>query len=143
MDPIGYQISQLAHSFKAAVRSECEKRGIPSSYFHIFRCLHCNNGRVSQKDIVTYAKFKPSTISIVLSNMESDKLIKRVKDEKDARVTYIELTDEGKEKSLIIKGVFDSIEESLKESIGKEDLRLLDSILNKAYKCLERRKENA
>ena len=139
MDPIGYQISKLAHSFKSSVRNECEKRGIPSSYFQIFRCLHCNNGKISQKDIVEYAKFKPSTVSIVLSNMENDGLIKRVKDEKDARITLIELTELGNKKALEIKDVFDSMDKLLESELTKEDIDALDRILNKALKCLERR----
>lgn len=139
----GYKIGQIAHGFKQAVRNECEKRGIPSSYFHILKCLGSHDGKVSQSKIVEYAKFKKSTVSQTLSSMENEGLIVRVKDVDDARITYIELTKEGRKEALKIKDVFETIEGELNKSLTEDDMDKLNIVLDKLIVSLERRNNNA
>ncbi len=137
---IGFKINELAHKFRKAVREESERNGIPSSYFHVINCIGMiDENKINQKDISEFLKYKPSTISITLSNMENDGLIERVKDDNDNRNTLVKLTKKGEELSKKIKEIFMVIEDKLTNSLDKNELECFSKITVKLVETLERR----
>ncbi|MGX7738460.1 MarR family winged helix-turn-helix transcriptional regulator [Enterococcus faecalis] len=55
--------------------------------------------------IAEYLDIKPSSVTQIIKKLESVKAVKRVKNESDARVTFVVLTDKGRE-SLSTQEIF-------------------------------------
>jgi len=135
---LGRSINEVGHKFREAVRCESNRRGIPSSYFKILMYLGIHKDKKTQTEITEFAQFKPSTISVTLQNMERDGYIFREKDEKDKRVTFILLTNKGKEAAALIKEVFDNIEKDIIDSFSDSQLEIFRTALKAVFERLEK-----
>jgi len=91
-----------------------------------------NYGGLSQKEIAKRIGVEQGTIAIMLRRMEKNKLIERVADEKDRRITRVYLTKKAFELleslSSIVKEAEDLVLESLTNEESKELKRLLEKI---------------
>jgi DNA-binding MarR family transcriptional regulator len=87
---------------------------------------------LNQKDLVEKLNITPASVSSIVSQMESEGLLVRVQDEKDARKFSLSLTEKGQS---LVSQVIDSwfkIQEEITEGLSDEEkatfLRLLKRV---------------
>jgi DNA-binding MarR family transcriptional regulator len=85
------------------------------AYGNILTVLYNNNGRIIMKDIASIVGKDKSTITAFTKNLTELVYVKKIKSEKDKRVTYIQLT----EKSYKIQNKFDRISNELSKKVYK------------------------
>lgn len=129
--PIGIKLFETTKKIKKTLDEKATSLGIPCGYIRVLMELYKSiNTDIYQSDIVDSIKFKKSTISVTLSNMELDKLIIRIKDNEDNRKTLIKLTDKGIKYCNKINKVFDDVENGIVNKLGNENINNLDLCLS-------------
>lgn len=83
-----------------------------------------------QRDIELFLGLKRSSISLILTNMQKNKLITREQVDFDARLNKIVLTDKAKELYHQVVVNFDHVEEKIRGEISEEDIALSMKTLN-------------
>ncbi len=92
---------------------------------------------VCQRDIEEAFDLKPSSVSLLLRNMEKEGLIYRQGVEGDGRLKSVHLTDYAKTLSVHLKEVGDQIEEIISYGITPEERAAFFRVLQKIRKNLE------
>ena len=139
-NPLGFRISEISHLLKKCIEKRVQKEGISATQMKIFKLLTISehkNFEVTQNDVCEFTKFKASTISVALKEMEDLGYINRTKSKDDQRKTIIKLTEEGKKKASEIIKIFDSIEELLSSALTEEESKNLSIILSKLHDSLK------
>lgn len=90
-------IGEVSKLFRIYVRNG-EKEELRETRRMILHYLEHHDG-CSQQDIVTYSHFSAPAVSNEIEKMEKDGLLRREKNEKDARAVCLFLTDDGKRKN--------------------------------------------
>lgn len=81
-------------------------------------------GRISE-----YLDIKPSSVTQIIKKMEDSGTITRVKSQEDARVTFVKITDKGRE-SLDYRGTISTnLKDELFKGFTEEELEQLDDYL--------------
>lgn len=92
---------------------------------------------VCQRDIEEAFDLKPSSVSLLLRNMEKEGLIYRQSVEGDGRLKSVHLTDYAKNLSVHLREVGDQIEEIISDGITPEEKKVFFAVLQKIRKNLE------
>ncbi|PKM93496.1 MAG: MarR family transcriptional regulator [Firmicutes bacterium HGW-Firmicutes-1] len=79
---------QLSHAL-------LEKLGVYPGQPPLLFALRNQEG-LSQKELASKLNIKPATMTVMLKRMENAKLIERIHDKTDQRITRVYLTDEGR-----------------------------------------------
>lgn len=116
-------------------RKICSERlsniGISHGQPKILNFLYFNDGCI-QKVLAENCHIEAATVTSILSNMERDGFIYRVRNEKDKRVFNVFITEKGKELKLEVDKIFDEVDESCFKGFSKEErikaLEFLDRI---------------
>lgn len=119
-------------------RKICSERlsniGISHGQPKILNFLYFNDGCI-QKVLAENCHIEAATVTSILSNMERDGLIYRVRNEKDKRGFNVFITDKGRELKLEVNKIFDEVDENSFKGFSKEER-------DKALEFLERIYEN-
>ena len=89
------------------------------------------NKVVYQKDIEEFLSVSKSTASELVSNLEKNEYISRVKEETDGRVRKIVLLEKGKYTNKLIGETIKNFEEELSSKLPKEEVEQFYSIVEK------------
>ena len=121
---LGKSLGKLLKLFFNDIEKKMTKKGYSRTDFYILNYLDKNKDMdVSQKDLCEYTYMKAPTISIALSKLENEKLIVREKAQDDNRKTVVKMTELGQE-----------LHKEMKETIGEENNRILDSLSSEERK---------
>ncbi len=90
-----------------------------------------------QRDIEEAFDLKPSSVSLLLRNMEKSGLIFRQGVEGDGRLKSVCLTPKAGELSHLLREGFDQIEDSIANGITAEEKKVFFTVLQKIRKNLE------
>lgn len=137
------EVSKLFHIYL----NQNIEDGTRESRRMILRFLEKEKG-LCQQDIVNLSHLSAPAVSNELWEMEKEGLIKREKDEKDARHMRISLTPLGEEKNKEYRKAFDNIADTALSSVSEEEKDFLYRILYKVRGDIlekikeERKKEN-
>lgn len=88
----GYLVNHLARLFARQIERRLKPHGIAVGAFPTLLHLWEQDG-LTQKQLVDRLKIEQPTLAATLTRMERDGLIRRHRDEGDARVQHIRLTD--------------------------------------------------
>ena len=94
----------------------------------IFRALD-KNDFLSQQDLAKFAHISAATVSVELTEMEKEKLIKREKDKTDGRIQRIFLTAKGKKKNEELKKANKIISSLITKNLTQEEEKILSTLL--------------
>lgn len=131
-NPLGFKIGELSKLIKETIEKKAQKEGLSSTQMKIFKMLSINRSKeITQNDICNFTKFKASTISVALQQMEDEGYIERIKSNEDARKTIIKLTQKGFEKDKDIINIFDNLESSIIKNLNDDEILLLNILLDK------------
>ena len=114
-------INDISRLFMHRVRHECEKQGIAHGYHRLLMELAHEDG-VTQLQLVQLTRLTAPTVSVALSKMESDGLVKRIADIKDMRQMKVYLTDAGREKVECVRRTFRKADAVLTKDIPDDEL---------------------
>ena len=88
-------------------------------------------GDLSQKDLGERMDIKESTVARLLDRMEDEGLIKRTKGREDRRVTYIKLTNKGRERIEELLPEGQKMSEFFSMGISEEEIQVFKRVLQK------------
>ncbi len=90
------QLVRSAESLHAGISRGLAIEGLSSSQFSAMKVLRIH-GKLAQRDIAKHILKTCGNITILVDNLESMGLVIRDRDTKDRRISYVSLTDKGKE----------------------------------------------
>lgn len=107
-----------------------ESKGITRIQWIALFYLGLDN-KMSQRELALSMNVKDSSAARLLDRMGRDGLIKREKSVEDRRVTYIVLTEKGKEmrEELLPEG--EKFNDDLLKGIDEKELEIFENVLNK------------
>lgn len=106
------------------------KYGIHAGQDVLLYYLSLEDGQtVSQ--LVNDIHIQHATISNMINRMVANDLVKKVRDENDARVSRIFLTEKGSEAVVHLKEVWLILEDQTKEGFTEEEIEVLKKLLRK------------
>lgn len=94
-------------------------------------CAIAENPHVNQAQLATILSVRPQSLSELITKMESDGCIKRVRDEKDRRQYELLLTPKGKKRAEEIMRIHGAVAEAVLARLDEKELSELLSILKK------------
>jgi len=86
---------------------------------------------LSQRELGNLMCIKDSSVGRLVSRLERDGLIKRIKSEKDKRLINVELTPEGKSRFEEVLPLGEKFNETLTSGVSEDDLKVFNSVLKK------------
>ena len=134
--PLSYMFHEVYKLFHQSIKKEADLLGINPTYRFVFMALNANKDGITQSEICDIVHHKKSSISLLLQEMENEKLISRTKSKTDSRQTIVKLTNKGYELDLKLKEVFSKCEAKIYNSLYKEEIVLIRTSLNKVIKSL-------
>ena len=100
-----------------------------------------NERYLTPKSIASRMNVGKSRITKIISGLEAKKLIQRIKDPEDSRVSLISLTNGGKKKLQEIKSFHDEIHEKILMQVSQEQRKNLLTNLDLLKSCMEAGKQ--
>lgn len=91
-------------------------------------------GVMSQKDLADRMDLKESTVARLVDRMESENLIKRIKDAFDRRITNIELTESGRKRIVELLPEGQKMSDFFSKGITDEEIEVFKRVLDKFMK---------
>lgn len=139
-----FEIKQLYHLMEHCLeemsRDSCVLTKAQGALIHF---LSVNSGRdVFQRDIEDQFKIRRSSVSALLSTMESQGYIERRSVEQDARLKKIVLTEKAVAVDNSIKEMFDSYDDALTENIPENELAVFYGVMDKIKSNIENKERN-
>lgn len=136
---VTFLISDVNKLFHNRIKSECERRGLNSTYIKILMLLSLK-GEVNQTDIVNYTYCKKPTISLTLQKMESEGYIERNNSENDLRSVKVKLTTKGIELDKKLRDVFFEEDKKINSLFNDEEFNLLKTYILRIIESMEENK---
>lgn len=87
--------------------------------------------KLTMKNIAEKIHRTKPTVTVLVNKLEEQGYVKRVKSDKDSRVTYIILTEKGKEFKPIFEKISDELCKMLYKNLSENEAETLDKILEK------------
>lgn len=131
-------ILRASQSIESALKKDMNRYGLNSTEFTVMELLY-NKGKQPIQMLGKKILLASSSITYVVDKLETKKYIERIPDAKDRRVTYVDLTEAGREKmeeifpnhAALIKNMFEVLDEKeiqqLNESLKKIGFHAEDS----------------
>lgn len=93
------------------------------------------HGRLSQRELGEKMDIKESTVARLVDRIEKEGHIERIKDSSDRRVTYLELTEKGRERIENLLPVGEKMSQDFAKEITEEEFDIFNRVLDKFMKC--------
>ncbi len=123
-------INDISRMFGHRVRRESERAGISHGNRKLLMELSHEDG-VSQLSLVKHTHLSAPTVSVALSKLEADGLVRREADVTDLRQVKVYITDKGREKDDFIREKCHETEEIMLDGISKDEYDSLITTLKK------------
>lgn len=120
-------MSITQQSFLVFVNQVEEK---PDNTFETLKLLS-DEEKVTAGRIAEHLDIKPSSVTQIIKKLENAGTAKRVKSEDDARVTFVELSDKGRETLNAQGNISSGLKDEMFKGFTDEELETLDSFLNR------------
>ena len=128
---ISYVFHEIHKMFINNVKQEAEMNGINPTYRYIFISLSNNPNGLTQVEICNLIHLKAPSVSLLLQQMENEKLIIREKSSKDSRQSIVKMTKKGYELDNKLKEIFKKHENNISNSLNEDELNNLKVYLGK------------
>lgn len=134
-----FEIKQLYHLTEHSLESMSrESGGLTKAQGGIIHFLSVNRDRdIFQRDIEEEFKIRRSSVSVLLSSMESAGYIERQSVRHDARLKKIVLTEKAVALDNSIRAAFDGYDAALTENIPEKELEVFYSVIDRIKKNID------
>ncbi len=129
------QIIHLSRQHFQLCSSHLEETGIGSGQVPVLLELE-RHGELNQRELAEHTRVTPATMSGTLKRMEKAGLIARTADENDARISRVQLTEEGQAQCNNAHRGFDRACEQLLSVLDDAALETLGSLLTRIEDAL-------
>ena len=123
-------IHQVAHLAKYQALKEMEAYGLRPNQAGILFTLRSEGG-LSQRELAKRMGVTPPSMTVALKKLEKQGYIVREQDEKDQRITRIQISKQGQECLEGLGSMIHNLESGLYEGISEKDRQVLKEILLK------------
>lgn len=123
-------INDISRMFLNRVRRSAEQSGIPAGYHWVLSELGRNDG-ISQLGLARLTRLSAPTVSVAITKMENDGLVRREPDPQDMRQMKVFLTEKGRESMLKVRKAFREADSLLAAGLTEEELGVLMPLLRK------------
>ena len=129
-DSLGYLFIKICKSRRNKANEMLVKHGIHAGQDVLLYYLSLEDGQtVSQ--LATDIQIQYATISNMINRMVANDLVKKIRDENDARVSRIFLTTKGKDAVIKLREVWQFLEGQTINGLTEDEIRLLKDLLKK------------
>ena len=132
-------INDIHHLTCAKIRNESERSGLRQGYRRIMYHLSNGDDGGTQQTLVQHTKLSAPTVSVSLSRMEAEGLVRRRPDENDLRVIRVSLTEKGKELNRRMLELLNEIEDDINGGLTEDEIMGLKATLLKIRRRLAER----
>ncbi len=140
-DSIGFLLGTICKVRRNAANEKLAKFGVHAGQDLLLYYLGLEDGQtVSQ--LMSCICVQPATISNTINRMVASGLITKVKDEKDARVSRIFLTEKGKDVLVQVRQIWRTLEVQTIEGLSEEENNMLKQLLQRLLSNLEGLRDN-
>jgi DNA-binding MarR family transcriptional regulator len=133
---LGYLVNHLARLLARQLESKIKPHGIALGAFPALLHLWEKDG-LTQKELVERLGIEQPTMAATLSRMERDGLITRQRDEGDARVQRIRLTESARELQDVALASATEVNAKALANISPEDQQNLIRLMSRVIATLE------
>lgn len=123
-------IHQVGHLAKYQALKEMESFGLKPNQAGILFILRSEGG-LSQRELARRMGVTPPSMTVALKKLEKQGYILREQDEKDQRITRIQISDQGNQCLEGLRSMMHELETGLYEGISKEERQELQKVLLK------------
>lgn len=141
IDSIGFLLGTICKVRRNTANIKLAKYGIHAGQDILLYYLSLEDGQTVTQ-LLENICVQPATISNTINRMVANDLIKKMKDEKDARVLRIFLTDKGKEVVVQVKQIWKTLEIQTIDGLTEEEMQVLKKLLQRLLSNLEGISEN-
>lgn len=136
-------LMSVSHAYFVSTFHQVKALGIHPGQLPILKLLMHERG-LSQKEIAKRLCLSPPSVTMSIQRMEKAGMVSRSQDEKDQRVSRIDLTEKGKKYTDEIEKIFEKNEKKLRQGFSEAEICLFDRFcrqLKENIGQLERRPE--
>ena len=136
-----FELHRLCHLMDHQIASMGgDEHELTKAQCRILHFLNDNRGKdIFQRDIEDRFKIRRSTVSVMLSSMESRGYIKRLSVEQDARLKKIVLTQKASALDDQIKENIESYDRLLTEGLNEQELAQFFDVIDKIRRNIEKK----
>lgn len=127
---VDYHIKISWHAINRMYNEQAGKHGSTAAVGFVLLNIDPKEGTPATK-IGPLIGMEATSLTRMLKNLEENKLICRVQDQKDKRLVRIFLTDQGKEAREIAKKVVKKFNNAVREAIPEEKLQTFFEVMEK------------
>ena len=135
--PLGPMLGQCAHLARERMDARMSRFGMTPSQTHVLLYLRRQGGQVSQGELTTHMRVKPSTVNGILDRLEEKGLVERTVSGTDARQRLVTLTSSGVERESQTKQCFQDAEALIARGMTTEETETLRRLLELVIHNLE------
>ncbi|AMV63617.1 Transcriptional regulator, MarR family [Pediococcus damnosus] len=140
MNQFGKLFQQKAFVFAAikSTQSENDVRGNERGQQRVLRLLF-DKDSLTNSQIVEELDIRPSSASVLVGKLEDNGLVKKTESPDDKRVTFISLTEQGRQAITKARQFNDDLSDSMFDALSDEEQKQLTEILTKLNADLEKK----
>lgn len=128
-------LNDIAKIFNTTVSRATERMGISQGFRGMLFHLAHEDG-LTQLQLVKLTHLTAPTVSVALSKMEKNGLVRREADDKDMRQVRVYLTEKGREHDNFVRSKCRETEEKMLRGVSEEEQKELCKILKKLLENL-------
>lgn len=130
------RLSRLHRLYAKALSTRLEPHGVKPGYIDILEKLW-QQDNVAQKELHATLDIEQATLSSTLQRMERDGIVKRVRNPKDRRMTFIVLTDKGRSLRKVVETSVADVHQIASTGLTVNDRRYFYRVLKQMAGQLE------
>ena len=136
-EQLGYLVNRCAIALRAELQDRFLQKGfIATGVDWAILALLLTEGRLSQKEIAAMSTKDSTTVTRQIEKLVKRGLIVKEKDKSDLRVTYIELSDSGRDFVQQLVPIVQNLIGYLTEDVSKSDMEATKRCLKKVLQKL-------
>ena len=128
---------EVFRTYQVLMNGFSRKVGIPASQFALMRLLALTEGNLGVMDLARELGINAAAVTRQVKQLESERLVRRRTDSRDARRSYISLSAKGQRLFEEIHARTHELERSLASVLGSEEMRNAAEVLAKLRTFVE------
>ena len=135
-------INDISRLFMHRAKRRAEQNGVPAGFHRLLPELERNDG-ITQLGLAKLTRLAAPTVSVAVTKMENEGLVRRVPDEDDMRQMRVFLTDKGRESVEKVKSSFREADALITGVLSAEEYENIIPLLRRMLEKLIEEEDKA
>ena len=131
-----HRLSRLQRLYSKALARRLALHGVKPGYIDILDRLW-RKDNITQKELHESLDIKQATLSNTLQRMERDGILRRVRNDRDRRMTFVVLTEQGHAQQKVVQASIDDVHTTATAGLTVNDRRYFYRILKQMAEHLD------